>query len=135
MRLEGWGRACVGLACLLALACTPGPAATVERLQSAAQQNDRRRVWELLGPATRAALRARAAQAELLAGGGRVVAPEELLSLSVGRPADGAKPVSLRRRQRDQAVVEVGDSSEAPVELTCVRTRRGWNVELVPVGR
>jgi hypothetical protein len=116
----------------LSAGCTAGtrsPEGVVRALAEAATDGDRGRVWELLGPETRARLTAAASRAAELGGrrGGR---PEEALAVGWFPPRMHLEQVREVERVGDRATVEVRGRHGGRQEVTCVRVAGGWKVEL-----
>lgn len=107
-----------------------GPAGTVRALVTAAKAGQRERVFELLGPATRARLERAAARASELDGGKphraidllEVAAPTADLATLAVRERDGRTFVELVDHRGERSAVEV------------VRDGGGWRVELPAAG-
>jgi len=143
----GSGRRGAGLAglalvlCLGAGACSraktaPGPEDTVKRFLAASQERDAAAVYALLGPATRARLKAAAALASEQAGVKKPLAPHELISAGFRPSVSGdwmPKTYRLLERQGDRARVEVvGKKAGQRDVVSLVRVDGRWKIEMTP---
>ena len=110
-------------------AADASPEGAARAFVSAARAGDRRGVWDLLGPGTRARLEAAAVRA------GEVDATrryDALSMLEVGAPGRASERVEavLADRRGDRAAVDVLGPGGARDRLTLVRVGRSWRVEL-----
>jgi hypothetical protein len=106
------------------------PEGTVRAFVAAARSADRRQVWELLGPATRARVEAAAQAATEKVGGARRFGPLDVLDVSTPESTFAPSGVVLRDRRGDAAVVDVLGPDDRHDAVNLVKVGGRWKVEL-----
>lgn len=115
------GRACS--------ASDESPEGVVRALDQAARAGDRKAVYELLGPKTRAALERKTQRATELVGGARRFQPLELISLATPGEPSRIKRLDVEG-SGDVRYVIVTDVSGRRSRLPVVEVDGHWRVEL-----
>lgn len=111
----------------------PGPDGAVRDMMQAAKTGDRRLVFELLTPRTRARLEERARHATDLVGASVRYTALDLISIGASDGVPPATDLTVVEEQGDRAVVEVVSASgRARVELQRVEGR--WRIDLPGYG-
>jgi hypothetical protein len=108
---------------------TRSPVGAVHTLIEASLDGDRGAVWRLIGPATRARLRASAQRAAEMSGR-RAIEPEELLAVGWLPPRFHVDEVRELERSGDHSTVEVRGTSGERETVACVRVDGAWKIEL-----
>lgn len=105
------------------------PEGAVRALAEASESGDRDAVWALLGPSTRARLKAEAERARGAAGR-RDLAGRDLLAAGWSPPRWRAAGFDVISRAGDHATVEVRGAAHERETVTCVLGDGRWQVEL-----
>jgi hypothetical protein len=119
------------VALLFASACggARSPEGAVRALAEAAESGDRDAVWSLLGPATRARVKADADRARAAAGRREIVG-RDLLAAGWSPPRWRAAGFDVIARSRGHATVEVRGAAHERETVLCVLVDGAWQVEL-----
>lgn len=130
----GLGTAVLGLAQCEDKAKDESPVGVTRRLAQAVAERDSEGAYALLGPETRARLKAAAARANALSGSKPRLAPQEMLSLAWRTEAEPdwkPKTFKLLGVEGNRARVEVsGGAKQERAVVRLVRVKGRWRVEL-----
>jgi hypothetical protein len=113
--------------------CTPldaTPEGAVRAFASAARSGDRRAVWSLLGPRTRARFEEEAANATRTVGGERRFVALDMLRVGSGDTDYAPTGYRLVERSGEQATVEVSGPGGRRDSVRVVKVGDRWRVEL-----
>ena len=106
------------------------PEGVARSFAAAARAGDRKAVYDMLGPQTRARLVEAAKRSTDLVGGSRRFKPLDLVG--VGKPGETVAPKEfvLKFQDGDRAVVEIVTTDDARHELTLVKVDGKWKIEV-----
>jgi len=106
------------------------PQGVARSFAAASRAGDRKAVYNMLGPKTRARLDEAAKRSTDLVGGSRRFKPLDLVGVSKPGETPAPKEFVLKSKDGDQAVVEVVSADDARHLLTLVRVDGTWKIEV-----
>lgn len=106
------------------------PEGAVRAFVTAARAADRRAVWDLLGPATRARAEVAAQAATEKVGGARRFAPVDMIDVAVPESTYVPTRIVVREQTGEHAIVDVLGPDDRRDTVTTVRVANRWKVEL-----